>query len=141
MLRHRFHFAVLLLLGATGGCSRGGAERFAVSGAVTLDSAPLPDGEIVFTPDASTQGPSVVGRIEQGAYSIPQERGPVAGSYRVAITAERKTGRKVRADMIGEAMTDQYEQYLPPEYNERTTLAATIDGDRDDLDFELKSSK
>jgi hypothetical protein len=110
-----------------------------VSGQVTLDGAPLPDGEIVFTPDAATAGPTSVGRIENGAYDIPAERGPIAGNYSVAITAERPTGRKVRADILGEATTDQYEQYIPDAYNARTALAAEVADDRDDLDFALSS--
>jgi hypothetical protein len=128
----------LLAVGANG-CGRSGPERFAVGGQVTLDGAPLPDGEIVFRPDPSTSGPTAAGRIENGAYFIPVERGPVAGKYSVSITAERPTGRRVRADILGEATAEQTEQYLPPQYNERTTLEATIDQDRDDLGFELSS--
>lgn len=106
---------------------------------MTLDGAPLPDGEIVFTPDAATRGPSAVGRIENGVYDIAAERGPTAGSYSVAITADRPTGRKVRADILGAATTDQYEQYVPDAYNAKTTLRAEVADDRDDLDFSLSS--
>jgi hypothetical protein len=133
--------AALVAIAMLCGCGRSGPERFAVSGQVTLDGAPLPDGEIVFTPNDATAGPTSVGHIENGAYDIPAERGPIAGNYSVAITAERPTGRKVRADILGEATTDQYEQYIPDAYNARTTLTAEIADDRDDLDFALSSSK
>ena len=69
----------------------------------------------------------------------PRQRGPLAGKYKVAISAERKTGRKVSANMIGNETTDQYEQYLPPRYNDQTTLTVSIDSDRDDLGFDLTS--
>jgi hypothetical protein len=121
------------------GCGRSGPKRFEVSGHVTFDGAPLPDGEVVFTPDEATAGPTSVGAIENGAYDIPAERGPIAGNYSVAITAERSTGRKVKADILGDAMIDQYEQYIPDQYNSRTTLTAEIADDREDLDFTLSS--
>jgi hypothetical protein len=127
----------LTIAGATG-CG-GGPERLSVGGQVTLDGQPIPDGEIVFRPAAPTKGPTAAGSIENGAYLIPENRGPVAGSYAVSIEAMRKTGRKIKADILGDAKTDQYEQYLPARYNEQTTLSAEISDSRDDLDFDLTS--
>jgi hypothetical protein len=132
-------FAATLALTAAPGCGRSGPERFAIGGAVTLDGQPLPDGSIDFTPDESTPGPTVSGIIEFGRYEIPADRGPIAGSYSVSITADRPTGKKVRADILGSATTDQTEQYLPEIYNGKTTLRADINADRDDLDFPLVS--
>jgi hypothetical protein len=131
--------ALILAVTALCGCGRSGPERFAVSGQVSFDGAPLPDGEIVFTPDETTAGPVAAGRVENGAFEIPADRGPIAGNYTVAITAERPTGRKVRADILGEATTDQLEQYIPESYNARTTLVAEIAADREDLNFALSS--
>jgi hypothetical protein len=131
---------VALVVAGAAGCG-GGPDRLGVAGQVTLDGQPLPDGEIVFRPTATTQGPSVAGSIENGAYDIADERGPVAGSYAVTITAERKTGRKIKADILGNATTDQYEQYLPARYNDKTELTAEIAESRDDLDFELTSKQ
>lgn len=131
--------ALLLAIAALLGCGRSGPERFAVSGQVTFDGAPLPDGEIVLTPDETTAGPVAAGRIENGGFDIPADRGPVAGAYTVAITAERSTGRKVKADILGDATTEQLEQYIPDSYNARTTLVAEIAADRDDLNFDLSS--
>ncbi len=129
----------MLLVTLLLGCGSSGPDRFAVSGGVTFDGAPLADGEIQFRPDATTKGPTIASRIENGAYAIPAERGPVAGAYTVLISAERPTGRKVRADILGDATTNQYEQYVPPRYNAKSTLRAEVDSDRDDLDFELES--
>jgi hypothetical protein len=129
-----------LVVAGAAGCG-GGPERLGVAGQVTLDGQPLPDGEIVFRPTATTHGPSVAGPIENGAYDISEGRGPAPGNYAVTITAERKTGRKIKADILGSATTDQYEQYLPARYNEKTELTAEIAESRDDLDFELTSKK
>ena len=132
--------SVALVVAGASGCGSG-PDRFSLGGQVTLDGQPLPDGEIVFRPAGGTKGPSVAGSIENGVYDIPEARGPVAGSYTVSIEAERKTGKKIKADMIGTATTDQYEQYLPAKYNDKTTLTADISDSRDDLDFELTSKK
>jgi hypothetical protein len=121
------------------GCGSSGPQRFSIGGTITFDGSPVPDGEILLTPDAATGGPTVAGHIENGEYFIPEKRGPLAGKYKVAISAERKTGRKVSANMIGNETTDQYEQYLPPRYNDQTTLTVSIDSDRDDLGFDLTS--
>jgi hypothetical protein len=129
----------LIVVGAVG-CG-GGPERLSVAGHVTLDGQPLPDGDIIFRPTAATEGPTVAGSIENGAYDIPEGGGPVPGSYAVTINAERKTGRKIKADILGNATTDQYEQYLPARYNDKTELSAEIAESRDDLDFELTSKK
>ena len=134
-----FTLVVLMIVGASG-CG-GGPERFTVGGQVTLDGQPLPDGEIVFRPTGATKGPTAAGSIDNGVYLIPEARGPMAGSYTVSIEAERKTGKKIRANMIGTATTDQYEQYLPARYNDKTTLTADVTDSRDDLNFELTSKK
>jgi hypothetical protein len=133
--------AALIMLATSAGCASRGPERFEVSGTVTLDGAPLADGDILFRPQPGTQAPTVSGRIASGEFDIPAEQGPLAGSYTVAITAERPTGRKVRADILGEETTDQYEQYLPPRYNDQTELTADVKSSRDDLAFELTSKK
>ena len=132
---------VALFCCAALGCARSGPRRFAVGGQVTLDGAPLPEGEILFRPGASTSGPTAAGLIEEGRYSIDEAHGPVSGSYAVVITASRKTGRKVQSEMRGTATTDQYEQYLPARYNDRTELSAQVDDDRDDLNFQLTTAR
>lgn len=129
------------LVVSSAGCGRSGPERFSLKGRVTFDGAPLAEGDILLLPASGTQAPTVSGRIENGEFNIPADRGPMAGDYTVAISAERKTGRKVQADILGSATTEQYEQYIPARYNEQTTLSAQIDRDRDDLSFELSSKR
>jgi hypothetical protein len=124
---------------ASAGCGKSGPQRFAVSGRVTLDGAPIEDGEILLRPDQATKAPTAAAPIENGAYAIPEDRGPLAGTYDVVITAQRKTGKKVQAEMIGSETTDQYEQYVPSKYNDASTLSTIIDRSRDDLNFDLNS--
>src|SRR3954465_12715974 len=67
------------------GCSDGdNLPRQAVSGEVTMDGAPLPNGTIQFTPATELPTPALV-PIEGGNYSIPKDRGLVPGSYKVSI--------------------------------------------------------
>jgi hypothetical protein len=132
--------AAFLALAALG-CGSGGPERFGLGGQVIFDGQPIPEGDIAFRPAAGTKGPSVAGLIVNGAYSIPADKGPVAGSYAVTITAERKTGRQVKTELVGDAMGDVYEQYVPERYNARTELKADVTESRDDLNFDLSSKK
>lgn len=112
-----------------------------MSGQVTLDGAPIPDGQILFRPQPGVRGPTASAPIENGAYSIPAEHGPTAGTYAVVITADRPTGRQVQSEMIGSETTAQYEQYVPAQYNDRTSLTAEVAATREDLDFKLTSQQ
>jgi hypothetical protein len=88
----RLHLATALLTLAAGGCNRDSSEvdvlpRVAVSGHVTLDGKPLPQGKIQLQPDASTSGVMVVGEIRDGTFSIDRAKGPVPGKYHVQISS------------------------------------------------------
>ncbi len=83
-----------IVLGIFSGCGNSGG-RLPVSGSVTLDGVPLANGEIIFVPISGTKGPTAAGEILAGKFKIPAAKGPIAGSYRVEITAERATGRKI----------------------------------------------
>jgi hypothetical protein len=75
--------AVLWLLS---GCSRDPLGRYAISGSVQLDGAPLPKGNISFQPTQAQ--PTASGAVVmQGKFSIPREAGLVAGQYRVVVNA------------------------------------------------------
>ena len=126
----------LLLFAVILGC--GGSDgRLAVEGSVQVDGAPLDQGEIVFLPSGSTKGPLAAGEIVDGNFRIPANKGLVAGSYRVEITADRKTGKKIQADERSSDMVDQLEQYLPAKYNDSSELTAEIQSGGEPLSFEL----
>jgi hypothetical protein len=141
---------LVLLLGIlllTWGC--GSSERGAVRGRVTVNGAPLPEGEISFVGLGPNAGPSSGARIENGEYSITAEKGPVAGEYQVQIRAFRTTGRKIWDGMGDEHapaskknMVEEMESYLPARYNDKSELRVTIvAGKVNEYNFDLRLDK
>lgn len=121
------------------GCSRSG--RVGVEGAVTLDGTPLEKGSIQFRPAAGTAGPTAGGDIANGKFSIPAERGPFAGKFTVQISSAGCTGRRV-LDPRTNAMTDEYGERLPAQYNSQSQLQADVASSGvTHLEFALKSEK
>ena len=66
---------VLLLIG----CGQRG-DRQRLEGTVTLDGAPLAEGQITFVPQPGTKGPTAGGQIAEGYFSIPNEGGTFTGT-------------------------------------------------------------
>ena len=90
-MSYRFRFlAVLVLLSAIplwSGCGPGNKlGREAVSGTVTFNGNPLPEGSIMFEP-ISGRGAMGGGRIENGSYQLSVQGGLPPGEYRVRISA------------------------------------------------------
>jgi hypothetical protein len=89
---HRFRLVASLLALVPGGCDSGSSEvdplpRVTVSGTVTLDGKPLPEGKVQFQPDSSSSGVMTAGEINDGKFAIEQAKGPVPGKYRVMISS------------------------------------------------------
>lgn len=120
-----------LALAACGGPA--GPATYDVSGTVTLDGAPLSEGQIAFRA-ADGQGQSYGGKIENGAYAF--ECAP--GKKKVSITASREVPGKFDEQNPGEKVP-LIEQYIPAQYNEETTLEAEVTKSEGNFDFELKS--
>ena len=115
--------------------------RLAISGNVSYDGQPLPNGTIGFAPQDASTGKAAGAEIIDGRYEISHDDGPLAGTYQVRVYAERPTGRKLQADEGSSETIDQMVQYIPPLYNDRTTLTAELTADREDLDFTLEKPK
>lgn len=122
------------------GC--GGPKFCEVSGSVSADGSPVESGMIVLTP-ADPESPlrTVAAEIVQGAYKIPPSKKLEPGTYTVAITGDRKTGRKIETDPGSGQYADEIEQFVPETYNAKSKLTAKILGDRADLDFALTIAK
>lgn len=127
------------------GCSGGGGDdkpREPVSGTVTLDGQPLPEGVIHFLPagGAGEAIASATGKIENGRFSIPREQGPVPGSYKVSIGHTDQPEGRVKIDLKKIAKKAAgAKELIPAKYNSQTTLKAEIPkGGKSDLNFPLE---
>lgn len=125
---HWFYLLVVLLTISFTGCG-GGPAPVGVSGTVTLDGEPLPEGTISFEPVSQTAGQRRDAMIENGAFVLPAEEGVLPGmEFKVEIKSFRTTGRKYPNANAG-ASYDEVVQIIPAEYNTATTLRATISED------------
>ena len=131
----------LAFLTLAGGCSSG-PQRSSITGRVTLDGEPLEKGAIVFQPDKQTKSPSSGGDIVNGTYHVLQAKGPMAGVFRVEISALRKSGRKIPAGSPAPpgTLVDEYVDAIPAKYmGESSTLTAEINAGNNVHDFALTS--
>lgn len=125
------------------GCSgANGPKTMRVRGDVSIDGKPIEDGTIDFVSEDGS--PPAQGPIKAGHFDLPPQSGPlVEKTYRVEINALRKTGKTV-PDVMGDgsATMDELENIIPPMYNARSTLKATIspDASKNQFDFKLDSA-
>lgn len=115
-----------------GGCGTGGI--FFLEGRVTLDGSPLEDGYITFIPEADTPGPDAVAPVRDGRFAITATGGPLTGTFRVKIIANRETDRKQVDDISGK-LVPIIQQYIPARYNEQSELIIEV---REDQPNEFK---
>jgi len=121
----------LTVSGLTLGCA-GGAATSTVTGNVTFEGKPLPDGDIVFFDPENKLAPDA-GKIKDGVYSVAVK----PGKKRVEIRASKM--QKLPPDKKG-AMgeTELPMDYLPEKYNQKSELTADItSGGVNTFDFTL----
>jgi hypothetical protein len=129
--------ALLLLLTLLGCGQRGGLEKIEVSGNVTLDDRPITNGEILFYPIESTAGSVSGGPIKDGHYLAKGRGGVPVGKHRVEIRGFQSPTPASGGELAIEG--GPAEQYVPPQYNTRSTLTAVVDAAHTTLDFSLSS--
>lgn len=119
-----------------------GDNRSAVSGRVSLDGKPVEAGTISFVPEATTKGPSAGATIANGEYRVEGENLPVPGSYRVEITATKKTGKMIPAGSPAPkgTMVEETVQAVPEKYNKKSTLQKDLKAGSNSLDFDLTTA-
>jgi hypothetical protein len=116
------------------GCGKSD-RRTSIRGNVALDSIPLADGTITFFPTDGGSSVSSGGSIKQGQYTSDL----MPGKYVVQITANRKTG-KMLPSSSGDPPLEEFEQYIPAEYNKKSELTIDVDDkNKQTFDFMLKS--
>lgn len=118
------------------GCSGGG--DVAVTGTVTLNDQPVGAGNeavIRFIP-ADGKGAAAETFVEKGAYAVKVP----AGAYKVSVTWNRPTGKKVaRPGMKGPGSEmDEVVAEVPAKYNTTTELRAEVSAASARHDFPLK---
>jgi hypothetical protein len=127
-------FFTTFLLACLIGCGPGGPAVSHVTGKVTLDDAPLPDGQIIFR-DPNGEIASAAGKVVDGAYEFDA----VPGRKEVTITAYRDVPGKFDTSNPGEKV-QVTEQYIPPQYNRESELTVTVGDSGESFDFDLVSS-
>ena len=128
-------------LATVAGCNDDSA-RLPVAGDVTLDGEALKQGQISFTPLPGTAGPTAGAAIVDGKYSIAAERGPMAGQFRVEITAMTPAAKKTEVFNVATGkteLTEQYESIIPPRYNADSELVVELPAKDSRQDFKLAS--
>ncbi len=119
------------------GC-RARSDRLAISGEVTLDSAPLDEGSIRFT-SIGTGGTGKLfasgGMIKNGKFYVPQEKGLPPGTYRVEISSpDTAAPPVVYKGAPGEPMLPPTApERIPVEYNSNSkqTIELATGGNND----------
>lgn len=108
------------------GCSR--SETVEVSGSITWEGAPMPQGDIVFQ-SLDPHVPAAAGKIRDGAYAFRCK----PGEKRVEIQSFRLSGKLTpQGRPIGE-------MYVPQRFNSESNLKATVTSDGSNkFDFALK---
>jgi len=127
---------VSLLLAGCGGGSSGSAQ---VSGTVKFNGEPIEDGSISFYPSSGSAGISA--SIEKGKYAVKGTNPPKAGTYKVVVTWNKKTGKQIPTPGDEAVMMDDVQQVIPPKFSDKdaTTLTADLKGTGGETkDFDLK---
>jgi hypothetical protein len=123
-----------LLLAASllaGGCGRYGPATYAVTGTVTWNGAPLPDGSIVFMAADDKAAPAA-GVIQGGTFAFAAQ----AGKKKVEIRAIREVG-----EVIPVMGVKARQSYIPAQYNSQTILTAEVlPGGPNQFAFDLKDT-
>jgi hypothetical protein len=142
--RRRALAATLLMASAAFGCTidtetDGDIVRVAVSGQVTLDGKPLPEGKIEFAPVGTAPADIAVADIEDGQFSIIRSVGPSPGKYRVRISS-RKSQKIAAGQEPGGAPNKREPEKIPKKYNAKSELEIDIPADGSvTLDFPLEN--
>ncbi len=128
---------VLCLAAAAIGC---GPARSSLKGTASFDGKPIEDGDIRLDPIEGTAGFGASTEIRGGAFEISEDQGLFEGTYYVAISASRKTGRMIKTEGIPGEATEVPEsiQYIPEIYNAVSELRVTLGPGENTHPFELK---
>jgi len=131
MQAFRFCVLVVLICGliGCGGSKRVLPDRNLVSGNVTLDGESLKQGSITFV------------SIDDIASGLVASANIIDGHYEVQVTPGEKNV-EINCFMKvpgGSEIEGEYAEFIPEKYNSKTTLQATVGGEKSEFDFDLKA--
>jgi len=127
---------LVLLTTLVAGC--GDSDRHSVKGNVTVDSAPVENGYVYFSPLPGTKGPTAGAKITDGTYIVDASKGLFEGNYRVEIKVWRESD-KVSEDFATGETTRGLVQVLPPKFNSQSDLTMELSPSKEEsYDFHLK---
>ncbi len=104
-----------------------------VSGTVTFDGAPVPEGTIQFRALEGDQK-AYASSIIDGKYEARIEPGPASVEVRASRIVEGKFDESNPGEKVPVG-----EMYIPEKYNSRTSLNVTVESDKLDENFDLLS--
>ena len=123
----------VVLTTAAGGCGSGGDKLYKVSGKVSYDGVPVPEGRILFR-NTGGDGRAYSGPITDGEYEVMCE----PGKMRVEIIASRVIPGKFKKGENGEPDPIPVgEMYIPAKYNSSSTLTAEVKSSATEVPFDL----
>lgn len=127
--------ATVFVLVSAVGCGSG--KPCSVAGQVLFDGQPIPDGNLRMDPIDGTPGPGGAAKIVNGKYFIPMEKGMLAGTYRVRVTATKRTGRMIPVETLGDGPREREEiiQYIPDRYNRDSEVTVQLAPGENTKDF------
>ena len=117
------------------GCRPSGLDTQPVSGKVTFDGQPIPEGRIQFRGTGSDQR-AFSAEIKDGQYQMEA----MAGKVRVEVTASRPVPGKFDESNPGEKVPVG-EMYIPARYNSQSELTADVTSGTNELNFDLTSGE
>lgn len=126
---------IVLFVLASVGCTNTGPQTITIQGTVTLDGAPLPEGQVVFIPTSPALG-AAGGAIADGVFTVTTYKGP----HTVEVHAEKQLTRPVPPGAPPEAGIT-FVSIIPNRYNEKTTLTFDVQSPADKPEFALTSDK
>jgi hypothetical protein len=130
------YFLILLFVNlCLTGCGDS-SGRITINGNVTFDGKSIESGSIQFFP-ANDDGITAGGSIKSGRFTTFIK----PGKYVVQVTANRKTGKKIKSINEGLPDEDELEQFIPDKYNKNSTLTIEVGNQNSPFNFELKSSE
>jgi len=127
---------VLLFLALGGVCFAIGCDKgptmATVTGSVTYDGKPVPEGDITFSDPENKIAPDA-GKIKDGVYTVSVKPGKKKVDIRASKLEKLPAGKK---GAMGE--TEMPVDYIPDKYNLKSELTADVAGGTNKFDFTLK---